>query len=975
MTVAAAHASVGEFFPRDDHPRIQTVRRTLLLRRVALCLAVAGVAALGALAAPESARAVEPAPAPLQVTRGAASVTVRGGHFELTWSATQGGDLRSIRLHDGIEWHELVGQGARRSSVPGLLLYTEGGTMGPFGPGALEIREASPERVIVVASSHPATEDRKPGDLELVETFTVYPEGAVFVDLDLSLPAGKPAVTLDRASLGWPVDTSGYSLAFWHWQRNLDRGSGMLDPQLTFTSPFAPNAGLALGNAGNLTNQLQVTLESSHQIGSSDIPVTTMVKDGKHFISWLRSEQAGPALLRAPFHDSNRWGFFLGRRPQRSRLAGHRLAYWIEGGEGAMAFPSASAVGAMARCGATGIVLGEGWRRAGGRDGNVPVDEAAFAAFVTAAHGAGLRALATVYPGGDGEALGRWARAAGLDGLYLEQASAHYGAIRDGDLDFAARATFLWGKALRHGLGPDGLLIVHPSLEAPDLTLGLLADGIAFGTERAEWRAARSTLASAYLGGAGAATPCPLGLEGPMQTARAAAIAASTGAVPLVALGYGPNRSAYAGARWALPLWQLLRLVEPGPEADFRPPGARAAAVSSNTDFWTCAYRLSDTEALLVAANLSVAERDSTTFALDYAALGFDGEYGVEEVNADSLATYAVRFLGRSQNGRIRTGPIPRFGLRGYLFASGEHSAATARALDEGLQLASTPFSRRPPPAVGGLRVAPVTLGLELAWEPLGDRQHVVAYRIYRSPDPGFSRPGEVVSLGETYEETRYRDLAVSPGDAWSYAVTAVDVAGHEGRPSAAASGMVEIAAGARSWAFGDSAGVADFVPLTGTWAFHDSAYGHSCVPDGSSPARSLLAGVELADVDLAVKIESPGESPYAGGLLCRADGKGAGYALLLGDPRESSVVLARLGKGAIEPLATAYFPYLRPGASSAHTLRLVARGPELAGYLDDRPLVAATDSTFARGRVGLVAMKGHVHFDNLVVAAPPAPR
>jgi hypothetical protein len=449
------------------------------------------------------------------VTSSKDEIALQGGHFALTWSAAKGGDLTSIRLHDGVTWHELVGHGARRTTVPGLLIYTPTEMLGPFAPATLTVIEESPERTVVQTRSRLAPESGKPTAFALEQTFTVYREGAVFVDLDLQLPAGSPPIQVRRASLGWPVETASYAIKLWHWQRDLSHGAGFLDPQPTFAGSFCPNAGLALGNAGSISNQLQVVVESSRGIGGS---ASSWVKDGQHFITWLRGESESPVEIAAPYAYQNRWGFFLGRSPEASRLFGHRLAYWVEGGETAMAFPSASAIDGMARSGASAIVLGEGWRRAGGRDGNVPVDEAAFAEFVRSAHGAGLQCLATTVPTGDGEALGKWARQAGLDGLYLAQASAHYGAIADSAADYPAMATFEWGRALRRGLGDDALLLVHTpraALQAPDMSFGLLADGVVFGSERIDWRASRSTLGSDYLGGAGRRrsprppAPCP----------------------------------------------------------------------------------------------------------------------------------------------------------------------------------------------------------------------------------------------------------------------------------------------------------------------------------------------------------------------------------------------------------------------------------------------------------------------------------
>jgi hypothetical protein len=88
---------------------------------------------------------------------------------------------------------------------------------------------------------------------------------------------------------------------------------------------------------------------------------------------------------------------------------------------------------------------------------------------------------------------------------------------------------------------------------------------------------------------------------------------------------------------------------------------------------------------------------------------------------------------------------------------------------------------------------------------------------------------------------------------------------------------------------------------------------------------------------------------------------------LLLGTEPGAELVLGKLGRDRIEPIATAAFPRSRADREE-HSLQFVADGPHLTGYVDDQPLVTASDSTYTRGRVGVLALDGHVHFDNLTV-------
>ncbi len=879
-------------------------------------------------AAPGNSPASELEPGALAVAAAPESVVVSGSHFALTWSAAHGGDLTSIRLHDGVAWHELVARGPRRTSVPGILVYTPEGPLGPFTGGRVTVAEETPGRVVVRTETRLATEKEKETPLTFQATYTVHAEGAIFLDFSLELPAGTKPLPVTRASLGWPVEMKDFTLGFWHWQRNRERGSGMLEPQPVFNSVYCPNLGLALGTAGSISNQLQITLESAGSMMGSEVPVVSSVRDGKSFTTWILPEQESPFTLGPPFSYRNRLGFFLGRHPWHSRLTGHRFAHWIEEEGDGMVYPSPSAIEAMALAGATGLVLGPGWRAGGGREGNVPIDEVEFRRTIADAHARGLVCLATVLPASDGGALGRWARGLELDGLLIAQASAHYEVLAAPGTDFPARASFEWMQALRAALGPDALLIVHSGLEVPDLSFGLLADGVAFGLERADWRAARSTLTNSYLGGAGYAVPCPLAVREPMQTARAMAVAAATGSVPLIPAGFASGRT-MTTARYAMPLWQLLRLVPPGPATEMRTTGVGAVAASSNTDFWSIVYRISDDSGLLVTANLSPEHQDSTAIWIDFPALGFSGEYDVELIIADSIEEFAVHHLGSSASGRFRTDATARDGVRGILFVRGDIPPWAAEGLDRGLKTASMYFDGRAPASVTGLEVRPASAGLALSWTAATDNQHVAAYRIYRSRDPGFKRADRIDLVGEVYEETRFWDLDVAPGETYAYAVSALDVNGNEGLPSGAVSGTA--ASGQVNLAFTDSTAEARFLVLSGAWAVEDSAYGFGCQPDATPLARTVLAEIDLRDVDLSVTIDGVGGAPYSGGLACRADQRGNSIALLLGGANHNEVTLARIEQEIVTPLATAYFPYVRPG-STRRALRLRAVGGRSPG-------------------------------------------
>ena len=921
---------------------------------LAILLCLAG----GAVAASEL------EPHPLAITRGADTLAVQGEHFALTWNQARGGELSSIRLHDGVAWHELIEPGVRRTTVPGLLLTASGQTASPaFGPGTIKALEEGPDRVVIEAKAPLRNEKGKESGLVLTQVSTVYPEGALFIDLTLELTEDAKPLSVERASIGVPVALGSYTLSFWHWQKSAERGSGFLEPQPMFTSAYCPNMGVALGASGNLSNQVQMTLESERGLAAGSL-VTTSLKDGRSLIYWLHPEQAPAFQLKAPYRYTNRLGIFLGRHPTHSRLTGSRLAYWIEDPGSGMLYPSSGAIQAMADCGATALVLAESWRKPGG-DQLAPADPAAFATMQQELTAHGLQCLVTVNPGGDGRALGAAARAAGIDGFLIERGSAHYPWVAGGPgISFPAQAMFDWGRELRRGLGPSAILIQHSGLEVPDLSLGLHMDGVAFGTEQADWRAARSTLANAYLGGAAYAVPCPLLTKDPMRTTRSLAIATATGSVPLVPLGFGPERSAYE-ARYALPLWQLVRLVEPGLGTEVHTTGIGAVASASNVDFWSTVYRSEEDTALLVTANLSTADQDSTGLSVNLQSLGMTGEYDVQMIEADAIDDLKVTYLGRTKSGHLRTNAIIRFGVRGFLFTAGDTPPRIASALDAAVGVGEAFGGHQNPGAPQALKAEPVTGGISLHWEPpAGGGPHATAYRIYRSKDPGFGHPLEITVPGDVYEETQFRDLSAGPGERWTYAIAARGVAGQEGAPSPSVTATAGSAA--FGWAFSDSTSLRGFTPLAGVFTWHDSAYGHNCQPDPVQLAVSLAPKAVLTDGEAGVVISGAGNLTTAG-LVVRSTGLGSGYALILGTTPGAELVLGKLERDRVAPLATAARPRARTD-HEAHSLRLIADGPHLKGYVDDQPLVTADDATYTQGRVGVVALDGHVHFDNLTV-------
>ncbi|WP_313999009.1 transglycosylase domain-containing protein [uncultured Paenibacillus sp.] len=149
------------------------------------------------------------------------------------------------------------------------------------------------------------------------------------------------------------------------------------------------------------------------------------------------------------------------------------------------------------------------------------------------------------------------------------------------------------------------------------------------------------------------------------------------------------------------------------------------------------------------------------------------------------------------------------------------------------------------PSPPSGIALQPVdgTAALRIGFQPAGQND-IVGYRLYRSVNGGpFQKSGDSIVVGEQSRFISY----ISSGNAYSFYVTAVDVAGRESVPSAIAATGVSSAPPAAS-------GDGDTAPLSDSDAgvpAPDGAGGELDVPAPSAPGgltvKSIEIGVELS--------------------------------------------------------------------------------------------------------------------------------
>lgn len=142
----------------------------------------------------------------------------------------------------------------------------------------------------------------------------------------------------------------------------------------------------------------------------------------------------------------------------------------------------------------------------------------------------------------------------------------------------------------------------------------------------------------------------------------------------------------------------------------------------------------------------------------------------------------------------------------------------------------------------------------------------------------------------------------------------------------------------------------------------------------------TLIEQTSYKDVDLRVRIKAlAGENEQGGGLIWRAKDKENYYAASYNPytnrykPRPPNVRLCKVENGKLTQLDQAEVP----GDKEWHTLRITMEGSEIVGYLDDRKLLEAEDSTFLDvGKIGLWSKSdAQSYFDDLEVSTYQAPK
>ncbi|GGN13917.1 pectate lyase [Actinoplanes campanulatus] len=132
--------------------------------------------------------------------------------------------------------------------------------------------------------------------------------------------------------------------------------------------------------------------------------------------------------------------------------------------------------------------------------------------------------------------------------------------------------------------------------------------------------------------------------------------------------------------------------------------------------------------------------------------------------------------------------------------------------------------------------------------------------------------------------------------------------------------------------------------------------------------ARALAGTTTWTDYSVRARVKQIGAGTSAG-VAARAQSTSQYYTLVIAG---GAAQLQRVSGGTATTLATAV---VGGSAGTWRTLALDVRGSALTGYVDGAAVVRAADTTFVRGRIGLVTSYAAAVFDDVAVdTAAPGP-
>jgi len=608
------------------------------------------------------------------------ALTIQGDWFELTIDASQGGEIAELKLHDGAQWNTPFA--APESTLPCLALRDADNTYRLSNDADAELVqvEAAPDVVRCAVKGRPRADDGTPSPWEVTLTYEVYPEGAVFIDLDCELSEGD--FVLSNAAVSFAASEA------------IRKAPRYRDDNVCIETGGFRSARVAYGlnPALSYTNEVEAIVEHKTPIaGACDY----RKENGR--VTWVLG--GGDSELSAPFRYHNRFALGLGRAvtgKPRSNVVGQRVYHWVNWLDLDNWYPKPWQIDAMVANRATMLVLHHEWMLQRGSNGNPHADYSVvrnhdhMVRMIDYAHAKGLR-VGLYMRGVEMYALKtdffpkyckrNW------DGIYVDWHGPHAVSYHDhryepetqlGDAHFSedgthvpARDYFFFTRALRDVVGPEGFLIGHQGSFNAGVFANLCFDAYLPGETGADRHMFADRDEAVFKGMLGGGVCMPWLLDLPrFRNPEGAAKMAAWGFYPHIVMGIkarhtkelvfpcDPNDELY---RFILPYWRVLAHVDAEQATVYNIPSVnQAAVVSSSPDVQSTVYKAG--EALLViAANLGEQPAEAA-LELNPALLGIEGEYDVARIDP---ATGEAQPHGHT-TGALTTPKLAQWGLVGF---------------------------------------------------------------------------------------------------------------------------------------------------------------------------------------------------------------------------------------------------------------------------------------------------------------------
>jgi hypothetical protein len=162
----------------------------------------------------------------------------------------------------------------------------------------------------------------------------------------------------------------------------------------------------------------------------------------------------------------------------------------------------------------------------------------------------------------------------------------------------------------------------------------------------------------------------------------------------------------------------------------------------------------------------------------------------------------------------------------------------------------------------------------------------------------------------------------------------------------------------------------------TGTVGYEGGTYAVSSIGGGNTMWG--VAHISLSDVTIRVKtaqVSAPDNDNNSYGVVCREQGEGSGYYLLISG--DGGFAIFKADTDGFEPLVDwAPTDAVRQG-NTENVIEATCNGSLLTLIVNGTRVATAEDHTFSRGDVALTVtsyehdQSSTVHFDNIVIARP----